>query len=93
MTLFAMFNMWFGTPSVASCRQVHQTVQSYLDGGLDENSARRVARHLEMCRKCGLEADTYRAIKNSLAAQSKVDSEALQRLRAFGQQLTECDPQ
>lgn len=79
-----------GTKEVASCMQVMRVLQSYLDGQIDEVTARRVANHLEACRRCGLEASTYLEIKASLARKaSEVDPLALDRLRAFGTALTE----
>jgi anti-sigma factor RsiW len=63
-------------------------LQSYLDGHTDEVTARRVATHLEACRRCGLEAATYREMKASLGRRApQVAVETLERLRAFGQAL------
>ncbi len=56
----------FGTPSQMSCRQVGKVLQTYLDDELDDDTARKVAAHLEDCRRCGLEAETYEALKESL---------------------------
>jgi anti-sigma factor RsiW len=77
-----------GTKEMASCMQVMRVLQSYLDGHTDEVTARRVANHLEACRRCGLEAATYREIKAALARQAAApDQAALDRLRAFGTSL------
>ncbi len=74
----------------ASCAEVAQVLQSYLDGQVDDLTARRVSRHLEHCRRCGLEADTYQAIKEALSRRGReVDAETLERLRAFGARLAE----
>lgn len=74
------------------CRAVGRALQSYLDHDLDDDVAARIAEHLEACRHCGLEADTYRAIKRSLAAhRPAVDADAVERLRAFGDRLTAGD--
>lgn len=74
----------------ASCTEVAQVLQSYLDGHVDELTARRVRRHLEHCRRCGLEAETYQAIKDTLARRGQeVDTQSLERLRAFGERLAE----
>jgi anti-sigma factor RsiW len=54
---------------MVECLRVSRVLQSYLDGVVDEVTARRVARHLERCRRCGAEADTYSAIKAALARQ------------------------
>jgi anti-sigma factor RsiW len=79
--------MW-GTKEMASCMKVMRVLQSYLDGHTDEVTARRVASHLEACRRCGLEAATYRELKASLARRaSQVDADTVERLRAFGQAL------
>ncbi len=74
----------------ASCAEVAQVLQSYLDGHVDDLTARRVSRHLEHCRRCGLEAETYQAIKDALARRGReVDAQTLERLRAFGTRLAE----
>jgi anti-sigma factor RsiW len=76
----------------ANCMQVARVLQSYLDREVDDLTARRVGRHLEHCRRCGLKAETYEAIKDAIARRSQVDTEALARLRAFGQRLAEEGP-
>ncbi len=77
-----------GTRDAAGCLQTGRLLQSFLDGDLDEVTARRVARHLEMCRRCGLEATTYTAIKATLARRGTgVDPAAVARLAEFGTSL------
>ena len=49
------------------CMAVARVLQAYLDGEVDETVARRVGAHLDVCRRCGMKADTYRTIKASLA--------------------------
>lgn len=52
-----------------SCARVQDLVQSYLDGELEDGPEREcLIAHLEMCRLCGVEAETYERIKASLAA-------------------------
>ena len=97
MTEKRQLSMWVrmrGTPDVASCREVARALQSYLDGEVDELTARRVGRHLERCRRCGLEAQTYAEIKQALSRRGPgvVDPAAVERLRAFGDQLLDADP-
>ncbi|AYV26444.1 anti-sigma factor family protein [Streptomyces avidinii] len=70
-----------------NCIQVARVLQSYLDGESDEVTARRVAAHLEDCRRCGLEASVYREIHHALARRAEPDSDAVARLRQFGQSL------
>ena len=78
----------------ARCLRTVRVLQSYLDGALDELPARRVADHLEACRRCGLEAEIYRAIKASLSERNRpVDHVTLERLRRFSERLaTEEEP-
>lgn len=74
----------------ANCMQVARVLQSYLDGQVDDLTARRVRRHLEHCRRCGLKSDTYEAIKEAIARHGRdVDPDALDRLREFGERLGE----
>jgi anti-sigma factor (TIGR02949 family) len=75
------------------CHEVGQLLQRYLDGELDESRARRLAAHLEDCRRCGLEADTYEQIKASLAHRRAHDVplDALERLNEFAHQLVRGD--
>lgn len=72
------------------CKEVGRVLQSYLDGELDELLARRVARHLEVCRRCGMSAETYAEIQRALRRSAGSPPEdAVGRLRAFGEQLAE----
>lgn len=75
-------------PDTASCREVAKKLQAYLDHEVDDLNARRIATHLEMCRRCGMKAATYREIKAALARRgAAVDELALQRLQHFAQDL------
>lgn len=79
-----------GPPGGVECREVARVLQTYLDGELDQRTAEKAAAHLEVCRRCGLEADTYRQLKEALAKRAEpVDTEALERLRAFTHELAE----
>jgi predicted anti-sigma-YlaC factor YlaD len=71
------------------CSELGKVLQSYLDDDVEPGFAERIAEHLEACRDCGLEAETYRSIKSALAdRRTPVDPHALDRLRAFGDRLT-----
>ncbi len=71
-----------------SCHEVAEVIQAFLDDEADELAARRVARHLKDCRRCGMEAATYVAIKGALSQRRPVpDPGSIQRLRAFGEML------
>jgi anti-sigma factor RsiW len=70
------------------CPEVARTLQSYLDGRIDDEWAARVAEHLEDCRRCGLKAQTYSDLKAALARQgSEVRPETLAELRSFAEGL------
>jgi predicted anti-sigma-YlaC factor YlaD len=76
-----------------SCRQVGRLLQRYLDRDLDEVTARRIMRHLDDCRSCGLEFAAYTEIKATLARRgAPLPAETLDRLRAFGARLARDGP-
>lgn len=79
-------------PEMARCVRTARVLQRYLDGETDETTARRVAEHLESCRRCGLQARTYNAIKRSLrSGVGEVDDLTLHRLHAFTRSLADRD--
>jgi anti-sigma factor RsiW len=80
---------WRRRSDMLSCREAGRVLQSYLDGEVDEVSARGVAHHLEACRRCGMAAETYTEIKRALRRRGGgVPRDAVERLRAFGEQLS-----
>ena len=71
-----------------NCREVARVLQSYLDGDVEDDFATKIAGHLEACKDCGLELETYQQIKRSLAARMpEVDPAAVERLREFGAKI------
>lgn len=74
-----------------SCPEVGRSLQRFLDGELaDEVEIDSLAAHLEECKRCGLEADVYRRIKDAIEhRRSEVPEESVQRLREFGERLAE----
>lgn len=75
-----------------SCEQIMEVLQGYLDGQVDENTARRVAAHLDKCELCGPEADLFVRIKDRLAhSQQAVDPEVLASLHSYGQRVAQGD--
>ena len=76
----------------SECHQVAKVLQGYLDGELDAPTSNQVAAHLEVCRRCGLEATTYLAIKTAIASSAApspaVDTTAVERLRQFADGLS-----
>jgi ribosomal protein S14 len=77
----------------SSCLKALQLLQSFIDGELDPDSAQRVARHLEHCRRCGLEAAVYRELQESLRRQFRVPEPALAQLGYFVHSLETGRPQ
>jgi hypothetical protein len=87
----AVSGRWARRP--LTCPEVGRLLQRYLDGEIGELKAQRIARHLEDCRRCGLKAETYSAIKRSLREhRPAVPADALQRLRGFAEQLAAEEP-
>jgi len=77
----------------ARCRRVARVLQGYLDGEADTSTAALVSEHLEECRRCGLEASTYMAIKAVIAASdaarpTSVDPDVVRRLDEFARRLS-----
>lgn len=71
-----------------SCGDVLKVIQSYIDGEIDADTARKVASHLDQCRPCADEEHIYGQIKTSLARRRRhVDMEVLEQLMSFGERL------
>ena len=81
-----------GKRNQLSCHQVGEVLQTFLDNELDETAAAKVAAHLDDCRRCGLEAETYEHLKWSLQRRpAGLAEEPVARLRAFGERLARGD--
>jgi len=74
-----------------SCPEVGRLLQRFLDDELsDDAEIEALSEHLDECRRCGLEADTYQKIKDALASRREpVPQDSVDRLREFGQHLAE----
>ena len=80
--------LWSGAIARMGCMRTMPYLQSYLDGNLDEIAARRVAKHLEDCRRCGLEITVFTEIKEALAEKrDSIDPDVLDRLQHFATHL------
>jgi len=75
----------------AICPEVARSLQRYLDGEVDAKTLRLVAAHLEICRRCGLEAQTYRALKAALRRSGAPPAEPIERLRSFADRVAAGD--
>jgi anti-sigma factor RsiW len=88
--------MFLSRFSRSQCHQAARMLQSYLDGELDPRTTAGVHEHLEVCRRCGLEASAYLAIKTAIsstgAATSAVDPDAVDRLVRFAHELSDSSP-
>lgn len=77
-------------PGGMDCHEVAVLLQHYLDGHIDAERARRIERHLEECRRCGMEAEAYERIKSTLAAHRlELPAESVDRLRVFAGRLAD----
>jgi anti-sigma factor RsiW len=74
-----------------TCAEVARVLQRFLDGRLDVQRARRAAVHLDRCRDCGLELETYVAIKESLFRLGAPPDDAVVRLHDFADRLARGD--
>lgn len=70
-----------------SCAEVGAVLQQYLDGELDATTSPLVEAHLELCRRCGLEASIYTDVKQALAQQGQLPEASVRRLREFGERI------
>lgn len=75
----------------ARCPEVARVLQTYLDGEVDARTLRLVSAHLEDCRRCGLEVETYSALKQALHRVGDPPAEPVERLRTFAVQLAAGD--
>lgn len=72
----------------ARCLHVAEQLQAYLDDEVDRPTARVVTRHLRRCKRCGLEARTYRLIERAVSqGPGVVDREVVAELRRFAATL------
>jgi anti-sigma factor RsiW len=70
------------------CSEVGRLLQAYLDRELEEQVLDAIARHLEDCRRCGLEVEAYDGIKRALRRGGMTNEDAsLLRLRSFAADL------
>ena len=82
--------LWQRPDAPISCRQLAPVLQGYLDGQLDDDDIAFVEAHLDACRDCGLEAETYEAIKESLGRhEPAMPDDILSRLSAFSATLSD----
>lgn len=76
------------------CREVGRVLQSYLDGQVDDVTVQRVRRHLDACRRCGLEATVYDELKAALGRRAtNLDPGSVERVSTFGRGLMENPPE
>lgn len=69
------------------CARVAKFLHYYLDGELDDRTTSLVARHLEDCRRCGLDAETYLEIRRALQHDLRPPEDVVGRLREFSESL------
>jgi anti-sigma factor RsiW len=72
--------------------RVARVLQAYLDGEIDEATARLVSAHLDACRRCGMKAETYRSIKESIGRTGSLDQLTRRRLEDFARRVGSFEP-
>jgi len=73
-----------------SCSQVEAVLHQYLDNELEASLVPKVLKHLEACKDCGLEAEMYTRIKDSLIAhQQAPGDDSMAKIRAIAVDLAE----
>ncbi|MGO8873590.1 MAG: anti-sigma factor family protein [Acidimicrobiales bacterium] len=89
MNLTSMVHLdMFRKKGGVTCLQVARILQRYLDDQLDEGAAAQVADHLDECRRCGLDAESYREVKVALASRARPPSpDQVKRLSSFVAEL------
>lgn len=86
----AFWRRWNNQPD---CREVRRLMQAFVDGELPAGGAERVAAHLQDCDRCGVDAETYRRVKQRLTRlRAPADPTALSRLERFVEELTSGTP-
>jgi len=86
----SMWQRMLGDDAVTSCLHTRRKLQRFLDGEAGSADAARIARHLDACRACALQAATYRAITASLRAHgAPLPAPALERLVEFTARMPE----
>lgn len=75
-----------------TCREVGHWLLQNLDDRLDDRQSQRLSAHLGDCRRCGLDANTYRRMKHSLAGhKAAVPADSLARMRELGGRIARGD--
>lgn len=78
--------------SEASCAEILEVLQSYLDGETDTGVALEVSVHLGDCHHCEHESQVYERIKISLCnTRPDVDPAIIDALSHYGQRLARGD--
>lgn len=71
-----------------SCHEVALNLQVFLDKEADPNTAEKIEIHLADCKKCGMKASTFKAIKSVIEESSTpVPSHTLMQLREFSDSI------
>ncbi|HEC08262.1 MAG TPA: zf-HC2 domain-containing protein [Acidimicrobiales bacterium] len=75
-------------PPTRECAQVAKVLQAYLDGEADDTTAAAVSAHLETCRHCGMEAQAFASLKESLRRSTAPDRATRTRLQEFAERVS-----
>lgn len=73
----------------SQCRRATRLLQDHLDGRLDPRATELLREHLDYCRQCGLEAEVYVRLQDSLARGRSTPVESVRRLEEFAARLVD----
>lgn len=71
------------------CRQATRLLHQHLSDQLDTHSTEILHQHLTDCRHCGLEAEIYTRIIDSLSNHGHAPNGSVRRLEEFAERLTD----
>jgi len=93
MTAFGRLGEWLGrvmpSPGGIDCRSVMAQLYEYIDGELDEETVKRIRRHLELCKRCYPRYNFERAFLHFLSDRGRISAPPELRREIFAKLLDE----
>lgn len=93
MTVFGRLGEWLAKamppPGGIDCRDVLEQLYEYIDGELDEETVRKIRKHLKLCKKCYPRYDFERAFVNFLRDHGRICAPPELRRKIFATLLEE----
>lgn len=93
MTVFGKLGEWLEKamppPGGIDCRDVMEKLYEYIDGELDEQTVKKIRRHLKLCKKCYPRYDFERAFLAFLKEHGRLKAPPELRRSIFARLLEE----